>query len=90
MKGGFGLWCLLGALPAVLAGDERPNVVFILTDDQDTHMSGLEHMPLTQKYLQDKGTTFDKHYCTGKLVPLTYNLPLTMTPVSLNLLPQPC
>ncbi|KAF8849477.1 Arylsulphatase [Acephala macrosclerotiorum] len=30
---------------------ERPNIVFILTDDQDKH-------------LLDQGTYFDKHYCT--------------------------
>lgn len=55
---------LLGALPAQ-ARDDRPNIVFVLTDDQDSHMSGLEHMPLTQKYLVDKGTSFERHYCTG-------------------------
>lgn len=55
---------LLGTLPAQ-ARDDRPNIVFVLTDDQDSHMSGLEHMPLTQKYLVDKGTSFERHYCTG-------------------------
>ena len=55
---------LLGARP-VRAADDRPNIVFVLTDDQDVHMSGLEHMPPTQKYLVDKGTSFDRHYCTG-------------------------
>ena len=65
-KGVLGLWCLLSALPAYFAVVKRPNIVFILTDDQDAHMSGLEHMPLTRTYLQDKGTSFERHYCTGK------------------------
>jgi arylsulfatase A-like enzyme len=42
----------------------RPNVVFILTDDQDVHLSSLEYMPLVKKHLIDQGTHFTKHYCT--------------------------
>ena len=62
-----GLSWFFGAVPFGLARSDRPNVVFILTDDQDTHMTGLEHMPLTQRYLVDHGTTFNRHYCTGSL-----------------------
>jgi arylsulfatase A-like enzyme len=56
-------------LAAVAVADERPNIVFILTNDQDAHMSGLKHMPLAQKYLSDQGTTFERHYCTGTAKP---------------------
>jgi arylsulfatase A-like enzyme len=42
----------------------RPNVVFILTDDQDVHLDSLEYMPLLRKNLIEKGTQFTKHYCT--------------------------
>lgn len=52
----------LAGLPAVLAS--RPNIILVLTDDQDTHMNSLDHMPLLQKYLMNEGTTFTKHYCT--------------------------
>ncbi|KAF7538703.1 hypothetical protein G7054_g2745 [Neopestalotiopsis clavispora] len=45
----------------------RPNFVFIMTDDQDLHLSSLDHMPLLQKYLVDEGTTFNKHFCTVSL-----------------------
>lgn len=45
----------------------RPNIVFILTDDQDTHMNSLEYMPYLQKHLISQGTNFERHYCTGKL-----------------------
>lgn len=45
-------------------GTGRPNVVFILTDDQDVHLDSLEYMPLVRKHLIEKGTQFTKHYCT--------------------------
>jgi len=45
----------------------QPNIVFILTDDQDLHMSSLDHMPHLQKYLVKEGTTFTNHYCTVAL-----------------------
>ncbi|PBP23005.1 arylsulfatase [Diplocarpon rosae] len=42
----------------------RPNIVFVLTDDQDVHLSSLDYMPLVKKHLLDQGTYFSKHYCT--------------------------
>lgn len=42
----------------------RPNVVFILTDDQDIHLDSLSYQPLVKKYLIDNGLTFQHHYCT--------------------------
>jgi arylsulfatase A-like enzyme len=42
----------------------RPNVVFVLTDDQDIHLDSLQYMPLVRKHLIELGTTFNKHYCT--------------------------
>lgn len=49
------------------ADRHRPNIVFILTDDQDIHMDSLSYMPLLQQHLIDRGTTFTKHYCTVAL-----------------------
>lgn len=43
---------------------KQPNIVFILTDDQDLHMNSLDYMPLLQKHLIDKGTLFKRHFCT--------------------------
>ncbi|KAI1391544.1 Arylsulphatase [Hypoxylon trugodes] len=43
---------------------KRPNVVFILTDDQDVHLSSLDYMPLVKKHLLDQGTYFSHHYAT--------------------------
>ncbi|KAK0750095.1 arylsulfatase-like protein [Schizothecium vesticola] len=43
---------------------KQPNIVFILTDDQDLHMNSLDYMPLTKKHLIDQGTFYKQHYCT--------------------------
>lgn len=45
----------------------RPNIVFILTDDQDLHMQSLDYMPFVQKHLIDQGTFYKRHYCTTAL-----------------------
>ncbi|KAK5659229.1 hypothetical protein OQA88_1320 [Cercophora sp. LCS_1] len=42
----------------------RPNIVFILTDDQDLHLDSLSYTPLIQKHLIQKGTFFTRHYAT--------------------------
>ncbi|KAI1180576.1 alkaline-phosphatase-like protein [Nemania sp. FL0916] len=59
----------LGQAPSRLdaghkASAKRPNVVFILTDDQDLHMQSLDYMPLLKKHLLDEGTFYKKHFCT--------------------------
>ncbi|KAH6605968.1 hypothetical protein Trco_005121 [Trichoderma cornu-damae] len=56
-------WFLSAALRAD-AASHRPNIVFILTDDQDNHMGTLDHMPSLQKHLIHQGTTFERHYCS--------------------------
>lgn len=43
---------------------DRPNIVFILTDDQDLHMESLSYMPFLQKHLVSKGTFYTRHFCT--------------------------
>ncbi|KAH6706482.1 arylsulfatase [Leptodontidium sp. MPI-SDFR-AT-0119] len=42
----------------------RPNIVFVLTDDQDVHLASLDYMPFVKKHFLNKGTYFNKHYCT--------------------------
>jgi arylsulfatase A-like enzyme len=72
------LFLLLGLLlnPSQATQDEQqpimpkakqPNIIFILTDDQDKHMDSLSYMPFLKKHLVDKGTSFDRHYCTVAL-----------------------
>ncbi|ORY55835.1 arylsulfatase precursor [Pseudomassariella vexata] len=50
-----------------VAASTKPNFVFIMTDDQDLHLSSLDYQPLIKKHLTDEGTTFNKHYCTVSL-----------------------
>ncbi|KAK4452162.1 alkaline-phosphatase-like protein [Podospora aff. communis PSN243] len=42
----------------------RPNVIFILTDDQDFHLDSLKYTPLIEKHITSQGTFFKRHYCT--------------------------
>ncbi|KAH8673257.1 alkaline-phosphatase-like protein [Ilyonectria robusta] len=45
----------------------RPNILFILTDDQDLHMESVEHMPYLKELIVDEGITYTQHYCTVAL-----------------------
>lgn len=47
--------------------DRQPNIVFILTDDQDLHMGSLSYMPYLREHLAKHGTSFERHYCTNAL-----------------------
>ena len=42
----------------------RPNIVFVLTDDQDVHLNSLDFMPMVRRHLSEQGTTFARHYVT--------------------------
>ncbi|KAK7038192.1 arylsulfatase [Favolaschia claudopus] len=42
----------------------KPNIVFIMSDDQDYEMDSLDYMPLLRKYISDEGTSFARHYAT--------------------------
>jgi len=57
-------WASLGAVPAmaVEGGDTRPNIVLIMTDDEDlaTHA----FMPKTRALIEDQGTVFDNYFVT--------------------------
>jgi arylsulfatase A-like enzyme len=43
---------------------KKPNIVFILTDDQDIHMNSLDYVPLIKEHLLDRGTFYRRHFCT--------------------------
>ncbi|KAF2183305.1 Arylsulphatase [Zopfia rhizophila CBS 207.26] len=72
------LWCLIFGLAwaaaaygqnsanpkAPISLDSRPNIVFILTDDQDLHLGSLDYMPLLRKHLVEQGTSYKRHFCT--------------------------
>lgn len=44
--------------------NQRPNIIVILTDDQDLHLGSLDYMPLLKKHITDEGTFHKRHYCT--------------------------
>ena len=50
----------------VQAQSDRPNFVFIITDDQDFHMGTLPHMTEVTEKLINEGTFFEKHFCTSE------------------------
>jgi arylsulfatase A-like enzyme len=47
-----------------LSASAKPNVIFILTDDQDAHLDSLAYMPFVQKHMINRGTHYRSHYCT--------------------------
>ncbi|KAF3017781.1 hypothetical protein E8E14_008686 [Neopestalotiopsis sp. 37M] len=49
---------------AVSATGNKPNIVFIFTDDQDYHHDSLDYMESLQEHLVAKGTLFTNHYAT--------------------------
>ncbi|RMZ81805.1 hypothetical protein DV738_g2020, partial [Chaetothyriales sp. CBS 135597] len=55
------------AVTAPSTHSSQPNIIFILTDDQDVHMDSLLYMPFLKKHLIDEGLVFERHYCTVAL-----------------------
>lgn len=63
----FQVWSCVSLLFLSLStatDSKRPNVILILTDDQDLHLNSLDYQPILQQKLRDEGTHFQKHYCT--------------------------
>ncbi|OTB18225.1 hypothetical protein K445DRAFT_308914 [Daldinia sp. EC12] len=45
----------------------RPNIIFILTDDQDLHLNSIDYMPFLKKHIIEHGTFYKRHFCTTAL-----------------------
>lgn len=45
----------------------RPNIVMIMTDDQDRRLGSTDHMASLHRRLVDRGTEFTNHYTTQAL-----------------------
>lgn len=43
---------------------KRPNIVLIMSDDQDRRLGSLDYMPILQRELIGKGVEFENHYGT--------------------------
>ncbi|ORY39353.1 Arylsulphatase [Rhizoclosmatium globosum] len=54
-------------MPPLADAPKRPNIIFLLTDDQDKHLGSLEYMPFVKKHLIDKGTVFENHFVTSAI-----------------------
>ncbi|KAJ3547397.1 hypothetical protein NM208_g1529 [Fusarium decemcellulare] len=57
----------LGVQVRLAAYAQKPNVVFILTDDQDKRLGSLDYLPRINEHLTNAGITFNHHYCTVSL-----------------------
>lgn len=60
------------ALQSVLSLGESnpskpPNILFVITDDQDLGLDSISYTPLIEKHLRQKGTFFRNHFVTTAL-----------------------
>lgn len=51
-------------LPGATQASKQPNIVVIMTDDQDWQLGSTEVQPALKRHLVDKGITLDKHFVT--------------------------
>ncbi|XP_065885331.1 N-acetylglucosamine-6-sulfatase-like [Dysidea avara] len=56
------LLCLLSSINAI-----KPNIIFILTDDQDATANSLDYMPRLNKIMREGGTEFTQFYVSTGL-----------------------
>ncbi|KAI0146388.1 arylsulfatase [Xylariaceae sp. FL1272] len=55
------------AMGGAAAQDNKPNIVFIMTDDQDRRLGSVDRMTAVQQELIAKGTEFTNHYTNQAL-----------------------
>lgn len=56
------LLVLVMTMATIGVAKERPNIIFVLTDNQDVTLGGMEPMRHTQRLLVEQGVTFSKAY----------------------------
>jgi arylsulfatase A-like enzyme len=65
------LQSMQSALQSVLKHSEaeprKPNILFIITDDQDLQLDSISYTPLITKHIRDQGTFFRNHFVTTAL-----------------------
>jgi len=45
-------------IAAAAGEDRRPNILLLITDDQDVLLGGIEHMPILQREIAAQGVSF--------------------------------
>lgn len=50
---------------AATPNGKKPNILFLMTDDQDIRLGSMEYMPNLQKELIGKGANFLEHHTTS-------------------------
>lgn len=58
------LLALLLSSSFIIQSLARPNIVFILSDDQDLRLGSMEYMETVRAKLVDKGVSFVNHHTT--------------------------
>lgn len=64
------LTAMVAGSVAVFASEKspaKPNIIVILTDDQDLHLDSMSHMSGVKKHLTDEGAYFNHHFATISL-----------------------
>lgn len=62
-----GAWAATAFAANTTSSSSKPNVVFILTDDQDLQMNSMDYMGGVKTHLTDQGTYFAHHFATISL-----------------------
>jgi N-acetylglucosamine-6-sulfatase len=52
------------AMAGLSVAASKPNIIMIMTDDQDLHLGSTDYQPILQKEFMAKGVSFTNHYCT--------------------------
>ncbi|CAO3587797.1 unnamed protein product [Absidia cylindrospora] len=55
---------LLQTFSTAEPSNEKPNILFIFTDDQDARLNSIDYMPNLKKHMIKQGTTYKNHYAT--------------------------
>lgn len=61
------LWAVLGASAAAAGGlsqPKKPNIVILMSDDQDLRLGSTDFQHVLQRDVHAKGTEFKNHYAT--------------------------
>lgn len=67
VSGLFAAFKTVDLWPGRPAQKYQPNILFILSDDQDLQLGSVAYTPLTRKHVQEKGTEFRNHFVTTAL-----------------------